>query len=34
MGPGYLWIRFGKGYDGYTASMAGRRVHIKPERQQ
>jgi hypothetical protein len=23
MGPGYLWIRFGQGYDGYTATMAG-----------
>lgn len=23
MGPGYFWIRFGKGYDGYTATMAG-----------
>lgn len=23
MGPGYLWIRFGAGYDGYTATMSG-----------
>eukprot|EP00878_Enallax_costatus_P023925 GHUV01025491.1.p3 GENE.GHUV01025491.1~~GHUV01025491.1.p3 ORF type:complete len:128 (+),score=27.51 GHUV01025491.1:1430-1813(+) len=23
MGPGYLWIRFGAGYDGYTATNAG-----------
>ncbi|WIA23842.1 hypothetical protein OEZ85_013501 [Tetradesmus obliquus] len=23
MGPGYLWIRFGSGYDGFTATNAG-----------
>eukprot|EP00775_Hariotina_reticulata_P007191 gene7191-7405_t len=23
MGPGYLWIRFGSGFDGYTATNAG-----------
>lgn len=23
LGPGYLWIRFGKGFDGFTSTNAG-----------